>query len=165
LAYQDGYEFWQNPIYLSVAADEYKKALMLSPGRQTVWFGLARVKTMLEENAAAVQAARWAVNLAPDVAISHWNLSLALAKVDAKQSYAEARRAMDLGYAFNTKEMIYVFQLFDGYGKAGVLEPRVIELFALHEKYVDRLAQLYAEWLGRHDRGKDAEQVRKLFAQ
>ncbi len=101
--YNKAYGFTRDAAYLEEGVNILKKGVELSPKRQTLLYEYGQAYVFKKDYSKAVEIFRYAKDLYPEVAISHWYLGMALSNAG---DYIEAKEAVEkaiaLGYDYGT---------------------------------------------------------------
>ncbi len=101
-----------DPKYLDDGQRLAERALALSPRKQDILFILGRIHLLKKEFPQALQLQQEAVDVEPNIAISHWFLGLSYqAAGQSKEALVEIHRAFELGFYPSAEQRFYVLDL------------------------------------------------------
>lgn len=172
--YNKYYSFFRDMAYLAEAEKILRKGLELSPKRQTLLYEYGQVMVFKKDYAKAVETFRYAKDLYPDVAVSHWYLGMSYANFGqyfesesetekASEQYKAAKteieQAISLDYAYqaNIKDIFGIVPVYAGlkdyktleklYNEALQIEPDNAQIYVY-------LALVYKE-LGNKEKARE----------
>ncbi len=106
--YNKAYSFTRYPAYLEDGLKTLKKGVELSPKRQTLLYEYGQAYVFKKDYAKAVEVFRYAKDLYPDVAVSHWYLGMALSNAGNFSAAKESvEKAISLGYSYREVKNIF----------------------------------------------------------
>ncbi len=147
-AYQDGYDLWQSPAYLTQAEDEYNAMLPLSPRRQTLLLGLGRTKLLAGKPDEALPLFMQARDEDTSVSTPHWYLALVyIQKKDFEKAEPEVKQAVSLGYTFSSTDLLVAYDMFKEHGALGDLAPAFRTYIFNSSKPNGQVVEKYAQYL------------------
>ncbi len=163
--YVDGYKFWKDPVYLNEAEKIYKYYLSTSPSRPALTFGLATVKMLQGKHDEALKITADFIIRFPSYPSSYWMQSIIYGhKNDNLSAFNSAKKALELGYRFNSDELDAVFDLFSLYSSINLLEDSIVKIIMdKDEKQNLHLIDKYIDYLNKTNRREEANNFKLKF--
>lgn len=162
--YGQGYDFWGDKKYLEGAVKIYEYFLPTSPNRQTLVFGLVRAKMLQGKYDEAFKIIEQFINRFPQLPGSYWMKALIYAhKGDDLSAFNFAKKALELGYKFNSNELIFLFDLFRNNNSLNLLEDRIKDQLFNSESPNPQLVDKYLDYLNKINKKEEANYLKLKF--
>lgn len=163
VVYGQGYDFWGDKKYLEGAVKIYEFFLPTSPNRQTLVFGLARAKMLQDKDDEALKIIEQFIGNFPKFPEAYWMKSLIFAhKGDDLSAFNFSKKALELGYKFNSNELLFLFDLFKTNNSVNLLEGSLKDQFNSESPSL-RLVEKYINYLNKADRKEEANFLKLKF--
>jgi tetratricopeptide (TPR) repeat protein len=137
--------------YGDLAEENIKKAIAINDNNPRIWYELGQAQLSQKKYQDAYQSFKTALNLNPDVIVSHWFVGMATyqlgnSKKDAQliiDGIKEIEKALSMGYADYQDSLTDLNSLIEIYGKIKAY-PRLIQFYKLVINIKPNVAQYHA---------------------
>lgn len=162
------YLFNQEKEYLEKAEDILRRAAVLSPKNQQVFWQLSQVKLLREDKEVALSLLKKAIALEPRLALSHWYLAKTHSQFkDFSQAKEKLLEAENLGYDWRAnpldfQEVIKIYQGLGDYEKVISLSQQGLKIWPKNIGLWLTLIKSY-ENLGQEEKAQETLNLLKTF--
>lgn len=148
--YNKYYNNFRDAEYIEKAEKTLRKAVELSPERETVYYEYGQTMVFKKDYKKAIELFKKGVDLNPPVPVSHWYLGMAYLNAREYQSAdAEISEAIRLGYGYKTiKDILNIVPIYielKDYRRLEKLYSDVLDLDPDNPKIYVSLALVYKE--------------------